>query len=64
MTICMNTIAKTAFLECGQSGGKCDWCGTNGFCCHQGKEDINGDCTTDMQNAILGSQFADKVLYK
>ena len=45
------------WYDCGSKGGKCDWCGTVGYCCSSQKDDINGDCTVEMQNAILMSPF-------
>ena len=33
---------------------------TSGYCCAKGKDDLNGDCTTEMQEAILNSQFVNE----
>ena len=45
------------WLECGNKAGSCDHCGANGFCCSKSKHDINGDCTSDMVEAIYNSPW-------
>ena len=30
---------KNCWRPCGKKGGKCSWCGTNGFCCRKGWKD-------------------------
>ena len=39
------------YNECGK-GGACTFCGSNGFCCSTQKLEDNGDCTTEMLQAI------------
>ena len=44
------------YPTCG-SGGHCEQCGTNGFCCAENKPDLNGDCTDEMIEAIKNSEY-------
>ena len=34
--------------RCSSSGGKCDFCGAEGYCCSATKLAINGDCPNDI----------------
>jgi len=44
------------WYECANSGGKCDFCGSDGYCCSPTKLDLNGDCPSDVaQN--LATEF-------
>ena len=47
------------WYDCGSQPGKCDYCGTFGYCCSGSKDDLNAGCTTEMQNAILNSEYDD-----
>ena len=29
-------LGKNCWWKCGKKGGKCSWCGRNGYCCRQG----------------------------
>ena len=46
------------FGHCDRLGGKCDWCGSNGYCCSHTKYQWNGDCTESMLIAIRESEYA------
>merc|ERR1711868_310696 len=45
------TNTKDCWYNCGVSGGKCDWCGTNGYCCRKGWK----DCSKRFQDVALSS---------
>ena len=47
------------WASCDQQGGRCDHCGTNGFCCSRSKYNLNGDCTEKMLLAIRESIFSE-----
>ena len=47
------------WASCDQQGGRCDHCGTNGFCCSRSKYNLNGDCTEKMLIAIRESIFSE-----
>ena len=46
------------FGHCDREGGKCAWCGSNGYCCSHTKYQWNGDCTESMLIAIRESEYA------
>lgn len=48
---------EDCWYECGDKSGKCDFCGTVGYCCSSSKDDLNAGCTTEMQTAIENSEF-------
>ena len=39
---------------CGSKGGKCEFCGENGYCCtvDQSKQEQNGDCPAGALNEL------------
>ena len=47
------------WASCDEQGGRCDHCGTNGFCCSRSKYNLNGDCTEKMLIAIRESIFSE-----
>jgi len=38
--------------NCNDQGGKCDFCGNNGYCCSPTKLDLNGDCPADIVQSL------------
>ena len=40
---------KDCWVPCKYKGGKCVWCGENGYCCSADatKRNLNGDCPLD-----------------
>ena len=35
---------EDCWSRCNQQPGKCDWCGTNGWCCRKGEDWIGNGC--------------------
>ena len=51
------TNGENCWNTCDAHGGKCDWCGENGYCCSGYKHSQNGDCTEEMEMAIRNSIY-------
>ena len=45
------------WYSCSGRGGKCDFCGLEGYCCSATKLTVNGDCPTDIVQQ-LKTEFA------
>ena len=43
-----SVFGGNCWYECSGSGGKCDFCGPNGYCCSPTQLSINGDCPNDI----------------
>ena len=45
----MSNPGQDCWEGCSRSGGKCDFCGPDGFCCSKKPRlDENGDCPSDI----------------
>ena len=39
--------SERCWHRCGQKGGKCSYCGENGYCCRNTHHPWNGDCPAE-----------------
>jgi len=49
-----NLGSQECFQKCGRKQGKCDWCGSGGYCCRKGHHDKSGGCDGIMGIAGKG----------